>query len=183
MAEACRRNGLGFKIHAEQLSNLGGTRMAAEMGAISADHLEFVGSAAIEALQAAGTIPVVLPGCSLFLDSEPAPARRLIEADLPLALATDLNPGSSMIESLPLIMSYACLRLRMTPIEALVACTANAAAALRRQDRVGAVAAGMQADLVILDVPRLEAWPCHVGRNCVRKVLKRGRLVVDRPQE
>ena len=152
------------------------------MGAVSADHLEFVDDAAIEALRAGGTIPVVLPGCSLFLGSEPAPARRLIEADLPLALATDLNPGSSMIESLPLIMSYACLRLRLTPREALVACTANAAAALERQDRIGGIAPGLQADLAILDVPRLDAWPYRVGRNCVRKVLKRGRLVVDRTE-
>ena len=179
VAEACRRNGLGFKIHSEQLSNSGGTRIAAEMGAVSADHLEYVDDYAIEAMQAAGTIPVVLPGCSLFLDSEPAPARLLIDDGLPVALATDLNPGSSMIESLQLIMSYACMRLRMTPTEALVACTANAAAALSRQDRVGGIAEGMQADLIVLDAPTVDAWLCQVGRNCVRKVLKRGRLVVQ----
>jgi imidazolonepropionase len=179
VAEACRRNGLGFKIHSEQLSNLGGTRMAAEMGAVSADHLECVDDHAIEAMKAAGTIPVVLPGCSLFLDSEPAPARLLIDDGLPVALATDLNPGSSMIESLPLVMSYACVRLRMTPIEALVACTANAAAALSRQDRMGGIAVGMQADLIVLDAPNVDAWLCQVGRNCVRGVLKRGRPVVE----
>jgi imidazolonepropionase len=181
VAEACLRNGLGFKIHAEQLSNLGAARMAAELGAVSADHLEYADQATMQALRAAGTIPVLLPGCSLFLDSDPAPAREMIEAGLPVALATDYNPGSAMIESLPLVMSYACLRLRMTPSEALVACTANAAAALRRADRVGGVAEGMQADLVVLDVPRLEAWPYQVGRNCVSKVIKRGRVVVDRP--
>jgi imidazolonepropionase len=153
--------------------------MAAEMGAVSADHLEHVNECAIEAMQAAGTIPVVLPGCSLFLDSEPAPARSLIDDGLPVALATDLNPGSSMIESLQLIMSYACVRLRMTPTEALVACTANAAAALSRQGRLGGIAVGMQADLVVVEAPSVEAWLCQVGRNCVRSVLKRGRPVIQ----
>lgn len=173
------RNGLRPKLHADQLSQMGASRLAAELGAVSADHLEFVDDESITAIKEAGTIPVLLPGCSFFLDSEPAPARKLINAGLPVALATDYNPGSCMIDSLPLIMSIACTRLRMTPTEALVACTANAAAAIGRQGRIGAVAVGHQADLVILDVPNLDAWPYHVGRDCVSRVLKRGALVVD----
>ncbi len=175
--EAGRRHGLRGKVHAEQLSNTGATAMAAALGAVSADHLEFVDDEAIASLRTHGTIPVVLPGCSLFLNSAPAPARRLIEAGLPLALATDFNPGSSMIESLQLILAFSCVRLGLTPAEALVACTANAAAALARADRIGHIAVGAQADLALVDVPRLEAWPYQVGRNCVRAVWKRGRVV------
>ena len=154
--------------------------MAGEVKAVSADHLEFVDDSAMEALHAGGTIPVVLPGCSLFLDSSPAPARKLIDADLPVALATDLNPGSAMIESLPLVVSFACLRLKMIPTEALVAVTANAAAALGRSELVGGVSVGQDADLVALDVASLDAWPYHVGRNCVRFVVKKGRMVMSR---
>jgi len=179
--EAGLRHGLRPRVHADQLSQMGASRLAAELGAVSADHLEFVDDGAIAALQRSGTIPVLLPGCSFFLDTEPAPARKLMDAGLPVAVATDFNPGSSMIESLPLVMSIACTRLRMTPTEALVACTANAAAALARRDRLGAIAVGYQADLVLLDVPNIDAWPYHMGRNCVRAVLKRGQVVGDGP--
>jgi imidazolonepropionase len=177
---AAARYSLRPKVHADQLSQIGASRLAAELGAVSADHLEFVDQPSIAAMNSAGTIPVLLPGCSFFLDTPPAPARRLIDAGLPVALATDLNPGSSMIESLPLIMSIACVRLRMTPVEALVACTANAAAAVDRHRRLGSLAVGHQADLVVLDVATVDAWPYHVGRNCVRAVIKGGRVVVNR---
>ncbi len=123
------------------------------------------------------TIPVLLPGCSFFLGTPPVPARRLIDAGLPVALATDCNPGSSMIESLPLVMSIACTMLRMTPLECLVACTANAAAALGRGDRLGAIAVGHQADLLILDVPNVERWLYQVGVNPVRTIIKSGRVI------
>jgi len=125
-------------------------------------------------------VAVLLPGCSWFLGVEQAPARRLIEADLPVAVATDYNPGSSMVESLPLVMSIACTQMRLTPIEAVVAATANAAAAVNRLDRLGGIRVGMQADLVALDVPTVERWLYEPGRNCVRTVLKAGRAVVDR---
>ena len=178
--ERCAAAGLRPKIHSEQISLTGATTAAAELGAVSADHLEFVDNAAIAALQASGTIPVLLPGCSFFLHSEAAPARRLIEANLPVALATDCNPGSCMIESLPLVMSIAATMLRMTPLECLVACTANAAAALDRHDRIGAIAAGHVADLLILDVPNANQWVYRVGVNPVRTVLKAGRVVLNR---
>lgn len=176
---ACREYGLKPKVHSEQLSNSGATRLGVELGAVSADHLEFVDDATIAALHGSNTIPVLLPGCSFFLGSEPAPARKLIDAGLPVALATDCNPGSAMIESLPLIMSMAAMMLRMTPMESLVACTANAAAAVDRADRLGAVAQGYQADLLILDIPNVDRWAYQVGVNPVRSVIKRGRVVLD----
>jgi imidazolonepropionase len=129
------------------------------------------------ALQRSPTIPVVLPGCAYFMGVGHAPARRMLEADLPLALASDCNPGSCMIESLPLIMNIACTQLRMLPIEVLVAVTANAAAAIGRQDRAGAMQVGREADLVVLDVPSIEQWMYEPGRDCVRSVVKRGVVV------
>lgn len=177
---ACRDHGLTPKIHSEQITNTGGTKLAVELGAASADHLEFVDDEAIAALKGVETIPVVLPGCSFFLGSEPAPARKLIEAGLPVALATDVNPGSCTIESLPLIMSMAATMLKMTPLECLVACTANAAAAIRRAGRIGAVAEGHQADLLILDIPNVRRWAYQVGVNPVRIVIKQGRVVLER---
>ncbi len=174
---ACQAHGLTPKIHAEQITRTGGTQLAAEIGAASADHLECVSDEDIEALRGSGTVPVLLPGCSFFLGSQPAQARRLIEAGLPVALATDVNPGSCTIESLPLIMSMAATLLRMTPLESLVACTANAAAALRRQDHIGAIACGHQADLLILDIPNVECWAYHVAVNIVARVIKRGKIV------
>lgn len=175
----CSAVGLTPKVHAEQITHSGATRMGVELGAASVDHLERVDDDDIAALAGSETIPVVLPGCSFFLGSEPAPARRLIDAGLPVALATDCNPGSAMIESLGLIMSISAMMLRMTPLESLVACTANAAAALRRADRIGAIAVGHQADLLILDVPSVEIWAYRVGVNPVRTVLKRGNVILD----
>ncbi len=174
---ACKKAGLTPKIHAEQITNSGGMKMAVELGAASADHLECVNDEDIAALKASKTIPVLLPGCSFFLNTPPAPARKMIDAGLPVALATDCNPGSSMIESLPLVMSIACTLLRMTPMECLVACTANAAAALNRADRIGAIEIGHQADLLILDVPHIDAWPYRVGVRAVRMALKGGRPI------
>ncbi len=177
---SCARYGLGSKIHADQLNQIGASRLAGEIGAVSADHLEKIDDAGIAALKAGGCIPVLLPGCAFFLGVPQAPARKLLEANLPVALATDFNPGSSMIESLPLVLSIACTQMRMTPTEAVVAATTNAAAALRRADRIGAMAVGMQADLIVLDVPTLDRWLYEPGRNCVRTVIKEGKLAVQR---
>jgi imidazolonepropionase len=175
----CARHGLKPKIHSEQLTNSGGTRLAIELEAISADHLECIDDDTIAALKGSKTIPVLLPGCSFFLGSAPAQARKLIAAGLPIALATDCNPGSCMIESLPLIMSIAASLLKMTPMESLVACTANAAAAIDRADSLGAIAKGFIADLLILDVPNVNRWAYQVGVNAVRTVIKRGRVVLE----
>jgi imidazolonepropionase len=173
-AAAC---GLRPKLHVDQLTDIGGAMLAGRLHAVSADHLEHIGDGGVAALKSAGTIPVLLPGCTLFLGTPPAPARRLMDADLPVALATDCNPGSSMIESLPLVMSLGCCLLGMTPIEVLVASTANASAAVARQDRLGAMQIGHQADVLILDLPHVEQWAYNVGRNCVRTVIQRGQVV------
>ncbi|MCK4341531.1 MAG: imidazolonepropionase [Phycisphaerae bacterium] len=169
--------GLRPKIHADELAQIGATRLAGEMRAVSADHLECIDDAGIAALLEAGTIAVVLPGTSFFLGIAHCNARRLIEAGLPVALATDYNPGSCMIESLPLIMNIACCQLRLTPREVLTACTANAAAALDIQQRAGAIEVGYEADLVVLDAPTLDAWFYAPGRPRVRAVFKAGHLV------
>lgn len=175
----CKQHGLTPRIHADQITQMGASKLAAELGAASADHLEEIDDDSIEALRVAGTIAVLLPACSTFLGVKQAPARRIIDAGVPVAVATDCNPGSSMVESLPLTLSLACTQMRMSPTEALVAATANAAAALRRQDRLGAIAEGMQADLVILDVPNHERWLYECGRNCVRTVIKRGAVAYE----
>jgi len=180
---AAKQFGLRPKVHADQISQIGASTLAGEVGAISADHLEKIDDAGIAAMKRAGSVAVLLPGCSWFLGVEQAPARRLIEADLPVALATDYNPGSSMVESLPLVMSIACTQMRITPIEVVVAATANAAVAVHRQDRLGAIQVAMQADLVILDVPTVERWLYEPGRNCVRTVVKAGRTVVARDSQ
>jgi len=172
-----KRFGLRPKLHADQMTQMGASRLAGEVEAISADHLERIDGPGINAMKKAGCVAVLLPGCSFFLGVEQAPARRLIEAGLPVAIATDYNPGSAMIESLPLVMHIACTQMRLTPTEALVAATANAAAAINRHQRVGAIALGMQADLVILDVPNHRRWMYEPGRNGARAVVKRGVVV------
>lgn len=169
--------GLKLKIHADELAQIGASRLAAEVGAVSADHLECVDDASIAALRDAGTIAVALPGTSFFLGIEHAPVRRLIDAGLAVAIGSDFNPGSCMIESLPMVLAIACCQLRLTPDEVLVAATANAAAALDVHDATGAIAVGFAADLVVLDVPSWERALYEPGREHVRTVIKAGRVV------
>ena len=177
---AAKRFGLTPKLHADQITQCGATLLAAEVGAISADHLENTHDKAIAAMKSAGTVGVLLPGCSFYLGVDQAPARKLLDADLQVAVATDLNPGSSMIESLPLVMSIACIQAKMTPTEVLVAATANAAAAINRQDRLGAIGKGLQADLIVLDVPNFDRCVYEHGRDAVRAVVKNGEVVVNK---
>ncbi len=176
---AAAARGLKLKLHADELAQIGATRLAAELGAISADHLEHIDEGGIEALRRSGTIAVVLPGTSFFLGIEHCNARRLIEAGLAVAIATDLNPGSSHIESLPFVMNIACCQLRLLPIELVAACTANAAAAIGEAHRLGAIAVGHEADLLVLSAPSPEAWLYSPGRSRVRRVLKRGQVVFE----
>jgi imidazolonepropionase len=177
--ERAVKAGLTPKLHADELAQIGATRLAGELRAISADHLEQIDDAGVAALKQAGTVAVVLPGTSFFLGIEHCDARRLIGAGLPVALSTDCNPGSSMIESLPLIMNIACCQLRMTPAEVLTAVTANAAAAVDQHHRLGAIAEGYDADLLILDAPTLDEWFYTPGRNRVKTVIKRGEVVYE----
>jgi len=128
-------------------------------------------------LKQAGVIAGLLPGCSFYLGVPQAPGRRLLDAGIPVTIATDYNPGSSMVESLPLVLSMASTQMKLTPGEALVAATETAAASLLRGERLGRIAPGMQADLVVLETPSVDEWLYQVGRNCVRTVIKKGRVV------
>jgi imidazolonepropionase len=168
---------LGLKVHADELTPLGGAELAARLGAVSADHLLCVREAGIDALAAAGTVATLLPGTAFFLGLDFAPARRLIDRGVPVALATDCNPGTCPTENLPLVGTMACTQMGMLPAEVLTALTLNGAAAVGRSDRVGSLAAGKQADLAICSVADYREVFCHFGVSHVWRVLKRGRVV------
>ncbi len=170
--------GLKRKIHADEFTPLGGAELAARVGATSADHLLHITDAGIEALAAAGTVATLLPGTAFFLGLPYGPARRLIDRGLPVALASDCNPGSCMTENLPLIGSIACTQMKMLPAEVMTALTLNAAAALGRSDRIGSIEPGKRADLLVCDVPNYKLLPYHFGVNHVGTVIKSGRVVV-----
>jgi imidazolonepropionase len=169
--------GLRLKVHADELTPLGGAELAARLGAASADHLLCVTEAGIEALAASETIATLLPGTAFFLGLPYAPARRLIARGLAVALASDCNPGTCPTENLPLIGTMACTQMRMLPGEVVTALTLNAAAALGRSDRLGALSPGRQADLVVCDVPDYRQVFYHFGVNHAWRVIKRGRVV------
>jgi imidazolonepropionase len=176
---AAAAHGLGLRVHAEQRGRSGGALLAARLGAASADHLEAAGDEEIRALAAAGTTAVLLPGAAFFLrDPRDAPARRLIEAGVPVALATDFNPGTCPTEAMTAILPIACLRYGLDPAEAIVAATLNAAHALGRADRIGSLEPGKAADLQILDAPGHAHLAYHFGVNPCRTVVKAGRVVV-----
>jgi len=182
---AARALGLEIRLHADELAPSGGAELAAELGALSADHLGAPSAAGIEALAAAAgaglpVVAVLLPTVPWFLGLEAhEPARQLIQAGIPVALATDFNPGTSPVTSLPLVMTAAVLTLRLDPAEALVATTANAAAALGLADR-GALIPGLRADLVAWDVPTHAQIPYWAGADLARAVVAGGRLVAGR---
>ncbi len=169
--------GLRLKVHADELTPLGGAELAARLGAASADHLLCVTEAGIEALAASDTVATLLPGTAFFLGVPYAPARRLIERGVAVALASDCNPGTCPTENLPLIGTMACTQMRMLPGEVVTALTLNAAAALGRSDRLGALSPGRQADLVICDVPDYRQVFYHFGVSHAWRVVKRGRVV------
>ncbi|MBN2089328.1 imidazolonepropionase [candidate division KSB1 bacterium] len=174
---AAQTLGLKAKIHANQLSSNGAAQLAGEIGAISAEHLDRVTPEEILILSKAGVIPILLPGAVFFLNLDHyAPARKMIEAGLAVAISTDYNPGTCMTESLPLMMSLACIKMRMTPAEALIATTFNAAMAINRQDKIGSLAIGKQADLVIWDVPDYRHLAYHFGVQLTAIVIKKGKI-------
>ena len=171
-------HGLLPRLHADEFVDSGGAALAAELGALSADHLIAVSPRGIEALAASGVTAVLLPGTSFFLMKHAyAPARRLIEAGVPVALATDCNPGSSHTESLPMVLVLAVFELRLAIEEALTAATLNAACCLGLGEEVGSIEVGKRADLVLLDAPNLLHLAYHYGINPVAAVVKDGRLV------
>lgn len=164
--------GLASKLHADQLSAGGGAELAAEVGAWSADHLECASEAGIEAMAAAGVVAVSLPIATLYLNQRPMPARKFIDAGVPVAVATDFNPGSAPSWDLPLAMMLACHLQRMTPAEALKGATSIAAKAVGLAGEAGEVSAGCRADLAIIDSPDVNHWLYHYRPNaCVRTIV------------
>lgn len=176
---AAQAHGLGLRLHADELSDLGGGALAARMGAASADHLLMTGDDSIDALAASDTVAVMLPGTPFFLGmAERAPAREMIARGVAIAVGTDFNPGSCFSESMPMMMTLACLHLKLTPAEALGAATVNAAHAIGRADRLGTLEVGKQADAVVWDVPNHAHLAYHFGVQLTRHVLKRGEVVL-----
>ncbi len=182
---SCARDlGFGLRMHVDQLTPLGGAELAAELGAASADHLEFVSEEGIAALANAHVVPVLCPVVPLYLRTEgEAPARRMVDAGLAPALSTDFNPGSCYLQSMPEVLTWAALRYRFTAAETLVAATLNAACSLARGNELGTVEEGKLADLVVLDVPNHRHLVYELGRSPVVAVFKRGRLRYERPRD
>jgi imidazolonepropionase len=174
--EACADYGLALRLHADQFSERGAVPLAIELGARSVDHLENTGEEGARLLARSAVAAVLLPACGLFLDLPLPPARLLVEEGAIVALATDLNPGSSFCESLPLVMNLACTRLGLSPAEALGACTANAAHVLGLSD-VGRLAPGYRADVIVLDAPDWRHLAYHLGGDRFAATIKSGRML------
>lgn len=176
--ERAKALGFGLKIHADEFASLGGTRLAVELGATSADHLVCTPPDDIALLGQSETIAVLLPGTPFGLgQAHYAPAQALLEAGAALALATDCNPGTSWCESMPFILALACRAMRLTPAQALAAATINAAYAVGRGDRVGSLEPGKQADILIHAVPDYRHLAYRFGTNPVALVIKRGVVI------
>lgn len=179
--QTAARFGLRAKIHADQLSESGGAQVAIAAQAVSADHLEYMPPALYAPFREAGIVPVLLPGADFFIRAKKyADARAMIAAGLPVAISTDFNPGSCMTESLPMIMTLACLHLQMTPAQTLIAATLHAARALALGNQIGSLEVGKQADAVLWDADSVNEIPYHFGINLVHAVIKKGRVVVER---
>lgn len=172
-----KRHGLIPKLHADQLSAFGAVELGAKHNAISVDHLEKTTSAGIGVLKQSNTIATVLPGCSLFLNHPYAPARTMIDEGIPVAIATDFNPGSQMSYSMQMMLTLACTQMRLTPEEAITAATLNGAAALGMSGEIGSIEIGKQADVVIYRAKDYRYIPYHYAANHVWKVVKNGILL------
>jgi imidazolonepropionase len=173
-----REFGMTPRLHAEQLSRTGAAGLAVELGAASCDHLEQVNRSDIARLAKSHTVATLLPGCDFHLGLKKyAPARAFIDAGAIVALATDYNPGTSPTLSMPMILSLACSQLRMTPAEAITAATINGAYALRREEKIGSLDVGKQADFAVFDVADYREIPYYFGVNSCVKTFKRGRII------
>ena len=172
--EAAKGCGFQAKIHADEIDAIGGSVLAGEIGAASAEHLIVCPPEGIASMAKGGTIACLLPATSFYLGATFAPAREMIEAGVPVAVASDFNPGSTPNLSLPLAMNIACYKYRLTPEEVLTAATLNGAAAIGRADRIGTAEVGKQADLLIWDAPNLNFIFYRYGNNLVDTVIKKG---------
>jgi imidazolonepropionase len=176
--EAGRRYGLVPKIHADEIEPYEGAELAAEVGAISADHLLRASDKGITAMAEKGVIGVLLPGTAFFLMTEAANGRKMIDLGLPVAISTDCNPGSSPTVSTPIIMNLACLHMGLTPAEVITAATINAAHAINRAQTIGSLEIGKKADVLIANVPNYMLMQYHFGINHTDTVIKNGKVVV-----
>ncbi len=167
------------KVHANELDYSGGVQVGVKNKAISVDHLEFVGKEELEALDGSGTMPTLLPSTAFFLDIDYAPARKIIDYGLPVAVASDYNPGSTPSGRMPLVMSLACIKMKMTPAEALNAMTINGAFAMEIEDKCGSITKGKLANLIVLnkEVPSLDFLPYAFGTDWIDEVYISGRKV------
>lgn len=172
-----REAGLKLKIHADEINDLGGAALAAELSLVSADHLLKANEEGLQKMKEAGVIPVLLPLTAFSLKEEFAKARHMIDLGLPVAMGTDFNPGSCYSFSVPLMLSLGTLYMGMTPEEALTAVTLNSAAALERADRIGTIEEGKEADLILIDAPSYRFLTYHFGMNLVTTTLKKGKIV------
>jgi imidazolonepropionase len=178
--EACRDAGLELRLHADQFGEGGGIPLAIELGARSVDHLEATAAEGVRALARSDVAAVLLPVAALFLGRPMPPGRELLEAGAIVALGTDFNPGSAFCERLPVAMTLACTQIGLGPVAALAACTVNAAHVLGRADRLGRIAPGYDADLVLLDTPDWQHLAYHFAGDIVAAVLKAGRVAWTR---
>ena len=173
---AARDYGLLPKLHADEIVSLGGAELAAELGAVSADHLLHASDAGIEAMARKGVVATLLPLTAFALKEPYARGRDMIDAGCAVALATDLNPGSCFSGSIPLTFALACIHMRFTVEEAITALTLNGAAALNRADSIGSIEVGKKGDFVVLDSDDYNILPYYVGMNCVNTTIKGGVL-------
>jgi imidazolonepropionase len=174
--EACRAAGLALRLHGDQFTEQGAIPLAVELGARSVDHLEATGDDGVRTLAASDVVGVLLPASALFLSRPMPPGRALVDAGAAVALATDFNPGSAFCESLPLGCSLAATQLKLSPAESLAACTVNAAHVLGRSDRLGRLAPGYEADIVLLDAPDWRYLAYHLGGDLVARLVLAGEL-------
>jgi len=177
---AGKKHGLKPKLHADEFTPSGGAELAAEIGAVSAEHLLYTSDKGLKMMAQSGVIAILLPAASFTLMTEKhADARKMIEMGVPIALGTDFNP-SCWVENQQLVIGLACRQMKMTPAEALTASTINAAHAINRADEIGSLEPGKKADVLILDVPNHGFLGYRFGVNLVSKVIKEGKIVVDR---
>ena len=173
-----KKHGLKLKLHAGEFNDIGGAELGAELGVTSIDHLDYISERGMELMAEKKTIGVLLPGVPFHLmTNRYAPARKLIEAGVPIALATDFNPGSCPTLSMQMIIALACRQMKLTPAEAINAATINAAYALDRGDRIGSIEVGKSADIIILNIPRHQQLPYWFGINLVARVIKNGVII------
>ncbi len=176
--EAAGKLGLKFRIHADELHSFGAAELAADMKAVTADHLVKVSDEGIKKMAQNGVIPVLLPATTFFLrKDEYTPAKKMLDAGCNIALATDFNPGSSMTQNMQIVWTIGALKLGLLPNELLWATTLMPARSLSLENKIGTIEAGKQADLILLDIPNIEYLPYHFAVNHVKMTLKKGKIV------